>query len=80
MAYARFGWEGSDVYIFLSVYGKLDCCACSIESGYQANSTDEMLAHLNQHIEAGDTVPDSCFEYLRRDKEENDLYIKEYLE
>lgn len=29
MSYARFGWDGSDVYVFLGSE-KLECCACHI--------------------------------------------------
>lgn len=33
MSYARFGWEGSDVYVFATMMGGeevIECCACSL--------------------------------------------------
>lgn len=31
MSYTRFGWDGSDVYVFMNVGGYLDCCACPLQ-------------------------------------------------
>jgi hypothetical protein len=31
MSYARFGWDGSDVYVFMCVSGKLECCGCILQ-------------------------------------------------
>lgn len=31
MSYARFGWGGSDVYVFGDVDGHLTCCACFLQ-------------------------------------------------
>ena len=31
MSYARFGADGSDVYVFLNVNGTLECCGCSLQ-------------------------------------------------
>jgi len=33
MSYARFGWDGSDVYVFMHVSGHLECCACILAHG-----------------------------------------------
>jgi len=30
MSYARFGWEGSDVYVFASSHA-LECCGCRLQ-------------------------------------------------
>lgn len=31
MSYARFGWDGSDVYVFMHTGGFLDCCGCCLQ-------------------------------------------------
>ncbi len=31
MSYARFGWDGSDVYVFYSVSGMYECCFCRLQ-------------------------------------------------
>ena len=78
MSYARFGWEGSDVYVFLSVDGCLECCACSLNPESECfDSTDAMLAHLREHVAAGDTVPEHTFARLEENREENDAHIRE---
>lgn len=74
MSYCRFG-EG-DVYVFMSVSGWLECCACSLAKDdesvfFQAHSTQEMVDHLNKHIEDGDRVPKDIFDDLWRDDKEN---------
>jgi hypothetical protein len=30
VSYARFGWEGSDVYVFSHVSGGIQCCGCRL--------------------------------------------------
>lgn len=76
MSYARFGWDGSDVYVFLSVGGKLECCGCSLRPRiWTYDSTAAMLAHLEDHRAAGHTVPDDCIERLKEEREKNDLFI-----
>lgn len=78
MSYARFASEGSDVYVYLDVGGYLCCCACGLgASSQKIQTTEEMIAHLRKHQEAGDTVPESCFEGLRHDASENDAWIAE---
>lgn len=78
MSYARFGWDGSDVYVYLSVYGYLDCCGCALDKqGTACYSTDEMIAHLEEHKAAGHHVPQETIDDLLADKEENDATIKE---
>jgi len=77
MSYARFGWDGSDVYIYLDVGGYLSCCACRFHPEIREHfeTTDAMIEHLERHVEAGDTVPVDCFERLRADALENDAWI-----
>ena len=31
MSYARFGWDGSDVYVFFTPAGFLECCGCLLQ-------------------------------------------------
>ena len=31
MSYARFGWNGSDVYVYLDSGGYLTCCGCVLQ-------------------------------------------------
>jgi hypothetical protein len=60
MSYARFA-EDSDVYVFLSIGGHLECCSCRLKGKGQCASfktTDEMLSHLREHREAGHDVPE----------------------
>lgn len=57
MSYARFGQDGSDVYIFMSTGGWLECCWCSLGETFEASSTAEMLAHIDEHRSVGDFVP-----------------------
>lgn len=82
MSYARF--SDGDVYVFSSVGGYLECCACALnerdgDSPFPASSqfdtTAEMLAHLAAHQEAGHHVPDYCIEALREDADDNDRHI-----
>jgi len=78
MSYSRFGWGGSDVYIFLSAGGHLECCGCTLGDQWSYDTTDEMLAHLDEHRGAGDHVPQDCIEDLLADKEENDRWIADF--
>lgn len=75
MSYARWS-PGSDVYVFTNVGGFIECCGCSLsEHSFQAFSTDEMLAHLEEHKAVGHDVPSYCIEGLEADREENDSFI-----
>lgn len=77
MSYARFGAGGSDVYVYADCGGYINCCGCCLYSdGFRAYSTDEMIAHLNEHRDAGHTVLDDTYGGLRDDAQENDEWIK----
>jgi len=83
MSYARFGWHGSDVYIYLDSAGYLCCCACSARSdmgSYKAYSTSEMMRHIDYHQSLGDHVPKDAIDQLVRDNEQNMRYIIERME
>jgi hypothetical protein len=84
MSYARFGWDGSDVYVFLNVGGYFSCCACALNRGdngapfpasEEFGSTAAMLDHLEAHRAAGDTVPDDTLERLRDEASDNEAWI-----
>lgn len=77
MSYARFGWEDSDVYVFLAVEGHLECCSCQLTNATQRfASTAEMIDHLAEHTRQGHTVPKSTIEGLLAEAEENDAIIR----
>lgn len=65
MSLVRFGQDDSDVYVYESNGGTLECCGCPRAEGRVSLKTSgEMIAHLKAHVEAGDTVPDYVFEEL----------------
>jgi len=71
MSYARFGCDGSDVYVFTSTAG-LECCGCALEDATAVpvfESNVAMIAHLERHVAAGHVVPDNCLERLRDPKD-----------
>lgn len=77
MSYARFGWEDSDVYVFLAVEGHLECCSCPLANATQRfPSTAKMIDHLDAHRAQGHTVPDSTYDGLRAEADENDAFMR----
>lgn len=80
MSYARFS-EG-DIYIFLSIEGTLECCGCYLTGPgffghFDCATTDEMLAHIEEHRAAGHKIPERCVPQLIADRVENDKWIAE---
>lgn len=76
MSYCR--WSGdSSVYVFCAVQGHLECCGCILNDKWEHYSTDDMLAHLEKHREAGHSVPDYAIERLKEERDENDAFIRE---
>ena len=75
MSYARFGWDNSDVYVFMSVGGWLECCACILAhedwESFQAGNTKTMIDHLKKHEGSGHHVPRHIYDYLWEDDKEN---------
>lgn len=73
MSYCRF-LEG-DVYVFMSVGGHLQCCACILDiedwHSFEAKSTQEMVDHLKEHRGAGHHVPERVYADLWADDKEN---------
>lgn len=89
MSYARFGWDGSDVYIYEHVGGFIECCGCSLTKPedpheifgfYHANTAREMLSHIDEHLAAGDTVPTDCIERIKQEHSDLDAQIQPYVE
>lgn len=71
MSYSTFN-EDSDVYVFMSVHGHLECCGCSVTGGfYYAQTTQDMCDHLAKHRKQGDVVPDTLEEELWEDDADN---------
>jgi hypothetical protein len=75
VSYARWGWEGSNVYVYMHP-GGLECCGCDFDGGCSAATTDAMVAHLRRHMAAGDCVPTSVIPDLLRDRDENDAHTR----
>lgn len=79
MSYCRF-LEG-DVYVYLSVGGYLECCACSLMEeevfSFTAKNTGDMVKHLWEHQNKGHYVPEHTFDDLWLDHEENMEFINE---
>lgn len=82
MAYARFlsstrpgvkSRDSSDVYVFGSVFGFLECCACRLRpegnwyNTFSTQSRSEMVKHLQEHRQIGHKVPWSATRRLKRE-------------
>jgi hypothetical protein len=75
VSYARFGVEGSDVYVYLGSSG-LECCACALSPRSQTfKTTEAMIEHLREHVKAGHVVPADTITELLADHDANDLFI-----
>lgn len=71
MSYSRFD-NSSDVYVFMSIHGHLECCGCSVVGGtFYAYSTEQMCNHLDEHRNLGDSVPDEIEDLLWEDDMDN---------
>ena len=65
MSLCRFGWDGSDVYVFYDVGGFINCCGCRLHDGsFHAGTEQQMIDHFREHEKAGDHVPPDVFEAL----------------
>ena len=65
MSYARFGADGSDVYVFFNTGGYFECCACRLaKPDLMTMVAEEMAVHLQEHRKAGHCVPQSCIERI----------------
>lgn len=69
MSYARWGEDGSHVYVF-GTGEALVCMSCTLALPAGSFSTAypaEMIAHLEKHRAAGHVVPERAFERLRNE-------------
>lgn len=80
MAFARFGWENSGVYLFGALADDdlsthiIICGGCLLLQGEDCghpwgeyadfSSRDKLLAHLREHRAAGHIVPESAIERI----------------
>lgn len=81
MSYARLS-DKSDLYVYLSAGGWLECCGCTLgqtlnypdgrPEHYVTRKTAEMVAHLEAHRAAGHLVPEGLEARLLADAAEND--------
>jgi hypothetical protein len=81
MSYARFGADGSDVYVFMAIGdddhpgGWLECCWCDLTDrqtfSFRAFTTATMVQHLQEHIDAGGHVPEDVIPSLLADDAQN---------
>jgi hypothetical protein len=62
----RFSPE-SDVFVYENGQGDLICHLCSMikEKFFKAKDAETMLAHLEEHIDDNDKVPDALIEELK---------------
>ena len=79
MSYARFGWDGSDVYVYETRWKDgtaWECCACFLSPrspdrplgrSHFTFTGAAMLGHLVAHRYAGHCVPDDAFTDLAAD-------------
>jgi hypothetical protein len=68
MSYARFGADDSDVYVFPTEREDratgakqrlIECCGCTLgDDCHFARTTEDAVAHLREHQEKGDCVPE----------------------
>lgn len=76
MSYARFGWDGSDVYVFANMDGLFECMCCALQPsprpenliGYDSHyepTAELMVEHLLAHRSAGHVVPNDAISELR---------------
>jgi hypothetical protein len=75
VSYARF--SHADVYVFLNTAGYMDCCGCWLDHPGEFSCTEDLLAHLKDHVAAGHFVPEDTIDGLNWDKEENDKFIRD---
>lgn len=62
MSYARFGFDGSQVYVYHSTSDMLVCCGCALDGSFETASRAAMIDHLRDHEAAGYRVPLCVFE------------------
>lgn len=56
MSFARFS-DTSDVYVFAHYQGFVQCCGCLLGDDWDHYDCESLIAHLQEHVEAGHKVP-----------------------
>lgn len=69
MSIARFGCDGSDVYVYQNTEGGYECCGCIFLSEEIVDlatfkTAAELLGHMDLHRRAGHSVPNYVFQQL----------------
>lgn len=68
MSYAKWGCDGSEVYVFKNGEGKFECHECRLEDETVTfDLPNEMITHLEEHTDAGHNVPDDCVKELAKE-------------
>ena len=81
IAYAKWGWENSDVYLFGGYirYGTpvITCCGCLLarddpddwlmSPSFDFETKEGILGHLRVHQDAGHVVPESAIRRIEAD-------------
>lgn len=82
MPYIKFGWDGSDVYLYGGADGPdgphfIICGFCLLDEdehdtfydrpSFDFATKDELYYHLEQHRKAGHIVPQSVMDKIRED-------------
>ena len=75
MSYARRGWGGSDLYIYLDTNGFLHCQVCPLGGSFRAYTTNDMVAHVEEHIAAGHKTEPDLIDALIADRPANDAWL-----
>jgi hypothetical protein len=66
MSYARWGLEGSEVYVYRNDAGQYVCCDCAREGeSVWLETAAHMITHLEADRAAGYTVPEGALDRLR---------------
>ena len=86
MSIVRWGSDGSDLYIYQTIGTEIVCCGCLLMAeepfsdgigrlSFTCDSFDKMISHVQEHINAGHTVPDYVIPELerRRDVSEEEV-------
>jgi len=70
MALARWGQDGSDIYLYDVQDGGFECCCCGLQHGETLHLTDnkEAMAHVQRHVAAGHVVPLYTYAILKKGK------------
>lgn len=70
MSYCRL--TRADVYVYDDVRGFLNCCGCSLGDDFHADTAQQMIAHLQQHVDVGHHVPDDVIPAVLADARQDD--------